>query len=99
MNIILVDEDLSFLAGLIELATKWEKVGDYLGVPVHQLEAIDSGRRGRIQDCLRDMFIWWLRNGKEKTVRKLIKAVHAVGVHDIERRIKQKYGKYIFHDC
>ena len=94
MNI-LVDEDLSFLAGLIELARKWEKVGDHLRVPVHQLEAIDSGRRGRIQDCLRDVFVWWLRNGKEKTVGKLIEAVHAVGGHgDIERKIKQKYGKW-----
>ena len=92
MNV-LVDEDLSFLTGLIELATKWEAVGDHLGVPVHQQEAIESGRRGRIQDCLRDMFIWWLRNGKEKTVGKLIKAVHAVGVHDIERKIKRNYGK------
>jgi hypothetical protein len=75
------------------LATKWEQVGDHLGVPVNQLEAIDSVRRGRIQDCLRDMFIWWLRNGKETTVGKLIKAVHAVGGHDIEMKIKQTYGK------
>ena len=45
------------------------------------------------KDCLRDMFIWWLRNGKETTVGKLIEAVHAIGRHDIEREIKQKYGK------
>ena len=97
MNI-LVDDDLSFLTGLIELATKWDKLGDHLGVPAHQLDAIDmnnSGRRDKVQTCLRDMFIWWLRNGKEKTVEKLIKAVHAVGGHgDIERKIKQKYGKW-----
>ena len=95
MNI-LVDEDLSFLIGLIGLATKWDQVGDHLGVPVDQLEAIDmnnSGRRDKIQNCLRDMFIWWLRNGKEKTVGKLIKAVRAVGVHDIEMKIIKYYGK------
>ena len=80
------------------MATKWETVGDHLGVPVDELEAIDmnnSGRRDKIQNCLRDMFIWWLRNGKEKTVGKLIKAVRAVGVHDIEMKIMEKYyGKY-----
>ena len=78
------------------MATKWDKVGDHLGVPVDQLEAIDmnsSGRRDKIQNCLRDMFIWWLCNGKETTAGKLIKAVHAVGRHDIEREIKQTYGK------
>ena len=78
------------------MATKWDKVGDHLGVPVDQLEAIDmnnSGRRDKVQNCLRDMFIWWLRNGKETTVGKLIKAVHAVGVHVIEKEIKQKYSK------
>ena len=96
MNI-LVDDDLSFLTGLIELATKWDKLGDHLGVPVHQLDVIDmnnSGRRDKVQTCLRDMFIWWLRNGKETTVGKLIEAVHAVGGHgDVENKIKQKYGK------
>ena len=46
------------------------------------------------QDCLRDMFKWWLRNGKEKTVEKLITAVRAVGRHDIEKEIIEKYGKW-----
>ena len=66
-------------------------------MPVDQLEAIDmnnSGRRDKVQSCLRDMFIWWLRNGRETTVGKLIEAVHAVGECDIESEIKQKYGKY-----
>jgi hypothetical protein len=90
-----VNDALTFLTGLTGLAMKWERVGDHLGVPVHELQAIDSVRRGRIQDCLRDMFIWWLRNGNETTVEKLIKAVRAVGGHhDIERKIKQTYGKW-----
>ena len=91
-----VNDDLHFLIGLIGLATKWEEVGIHLGVPVDQLETIDlnnSGRRDKVESCLRGMFIWWLRNGKEKTVGKLIKAVHAVDKHDIESEIKQKYGK------
>ena len=53
----------------------------------------NSGRRDKVQSCLRDMLIWWLRNGRETTVGKLIEAVHDVGGHDIESEIKRKYGK------
>ena len=78
------------------MVTKWKEAGDHLGVPVDQLEVIQQNNRGGVdvsQDCLRDMFIWWLRNGKETTVQKLIEAAHAVSKHDIEKEIKQKYGK------
>ena len=81
------------------MAITWYEVGDHLGIPVDELDAIqenNSGRRDRVQNCLRDMFIWWLRNGKEKTAERLIKAVHAVGKHDhaAEKEIKQEYRKW-----
>ena len=92
-----VDCDLKFLNGLTGLSTKWKEVGDYLSVPADQLDAIQENNCGRVnmtQNCLRDMFTWWLRNGRERTVERLIMAVHAVGRHDIENTIRAKYGKW-----
>ena len=78
------------------MVTKWKEIGDHLGVPVDKLEAIqenNSEHVDRTQNCLRDMFIWWLRNKRETTAEKLIEAVHAVGKHNAEEEIMQKYGK------
>ena len=80
------------------MATKWKEVGIHLGVPVDQLDAIQLDNRGGIdtsQNCLNNMFIWWLRSGKEKTVDKLITAVHAVGRHDVEKKINEVYGEWM----
>ena len=92
-----VDYDLPFLNGLTGLAKKWKEVGDHLGVPVDQLEVIQQNNCGGVdmtRDCLRDMFIWWLRNVNEAcTVEMLTRAVHAVGEHGIEKRINNTFGK------
>lgn len=79
------------------MASKWRQIGDHLSVPVDQLDVIQENNRGGVnmaQNCLRDMFIWWLQNKKATTVGKLINAIHAVGRHDIEIEISQKYGKW-----
>ena len=46
-----------------------------------------------VQNCLRDMFIWWLRN-PEATTGRLITAVCAVGRLDVKIEIMKKYGKW-----
>lgn len=99
MNISLVDSDLAFLSQLTGLAPKWKEVGDHLGVPADELDAIQQNNHGSVdmvQNCLRDMFKLWLRNGKAeaRTVEKLTMAVRAVGRLDIEIQIKKKYGKW-----
>lgn len=80
------------------LTTKWKEVGDHLGVPVDELDAIQQNNHGNVdmvQNCLRDMFKWWLRNrNAEATVGRLITAVRSVGRLDIEMKIKKKYGKW-----
>ena len=91
-----VDRDLAYLIGLTGLASKWREVGIHLGVPVDQLDVIQENNRGSVDMVHKsrtDMFIWWLHNGKEKTVEKLFLAVHAVGGHDAEQQMKEKYSK------
>ena len=92
------EEDLPFLTRLHKLVPKWKRIGVQLGVPVFELETIQQNNRGgvgEVWDCLRDTFIWWLQNGENVTVRKLIKAVHDVCEHQVEVEINQKFGKYL----
>lgn len=90
------EEDLPFLTGLHQLVPKWKHIGVQLGVPVFELDTIQQNNRGGVNevwDCLRDMFVWWLQNGENVTVRKLIKAVHDVCEHQVEVEINQEFGK------
>ena len=89
--------DLSILTELgAELATKWNKVGDCLGVPSHELRAIQANNHGHpdmVQNCLREVLSWWIRNGKVVTAEKLAEAAHANDEHSVEARIKKRYGE------
>ena len=93
-----LEKHLPFLVGLKELATKWRHIGQHLGVPVSRLDIIQENNAGKVNQvlkCLEGMFIWWLRNGEDVTVGKLIKAVHDVGEHRAEAEIKKKFGKVL----
>ena len=46
-----------------------------------------------IQNCLSDMFVWWLKNGQDVTPRSLVAAIHLVGEHGLEVKIKKMFGK------
>ena len=90
------EKHLPFLVGLKELATIWRHIGQHLGVPVSRLDIIQENNAGnvdRVLKCLEGMFIWWLRNGEDVTVRKLIKAVHDVDAHQVEVEIRKEFGK------
>ena len=95
-----VDGDLATLTGLCKwLASKWEAIGDRLGVPVGQLDAIRENNRGGGRDmcqrCLRDMLLWRLRNGKGVTAERLAKAVHDLGEHNTEANINKQFGELL----
>ena len=81
------------------MAAKWKTIGVHLGVPGGQLDAIQQDNHGCVdmsKTCLREMFLWWLRNGEEVTAKRLAEAVHKVDQHEAEVEIKQKYGKWCF---
>ena len=88
--------DIRFLTGLKQLVTKWKAVGDHLGVPDSELDAIQNNNSGHVhrnEDCLREMFLWWLRNGTDVTARKLAKALHDVDEHGVEAKVNRKFGE------
>ena len=81
------------------MAAKWKTIGVHLGVPSDQLDAIQQDNHGCVDmslTCLREMFLWWLRNGEEVTAKKLAKVVHKVDQHKAEVEIKRNYGKWCF---
>ena len=94
-----VGNDLPFLVDLWGLASKWKTIGIYLGVPASELDTIQQDNHGCVdmaRTCLREMFLWWLRNGEEVTAKKLAVAIHEIGEHQAEVEIKQKYGRWCF---
>ena len=79
------------------MAAKWKSIGVHLGVPTSQLDAIQQNNCNHVDmcgDCLRETFVWWLRNGEDVTVKKLTKAVHEVGDHEAEEEINRKFGMW-----
>ena len=90
---------LPYLTGLDSLVPRWKDVGDRLGVPASELDAIQENNRGSLrmhQNCLREMFLWWLRNGEDVTARKLSKVSHEIGEHTAESRINFNFGEWRF---
>ena len=64
-------------------------------MPVSELDAIQENNRGSLDmcgNCLRAMFLWWLRNG-DATASKLARAVYEVGERSAEEKISREFGK------
>ena len=89
-------EHLPFLFTIRRLTRKWNVAGKYLGVPDSELDAIQENNRGAKDmcgDCLRDVFIWLLRNGEEFTAQNLVQALHKVD-KDSADEAPHEIGKY-----
>ena len=79
---ILWDEPLNLVnilnAPAVVRTNYWEDVGLELGVEKHVLDRIDKDYRGRTNDCKREMFDYWLRNGLHNSWEKVSRAVNTV---------------------
>ena len=74
--------DLKDLMNL-PVASEWRQLGLQLGVPAHKLNEIQlkhGNSPNFAQDCLRDMFDWWLNNDHNTNYERL-----AHGIRDIEK--------------
>ena len=73
----------SALKDLVKLhvAAKWRQLGVQLGVPIQTLDEIQANYEHSpnfAQECLSDMFTWWLNNGLDITYERLEYGLRAV---------------------
>ena len=84
----------SALKDLVELpvAAEWKQLGLQLGVPLHRLRRIQANNSNCpdfAQECLTDMFDWWLNNGHDKTYERLERALNTIGKRELARQFHE----------
>ena len=86
----------------LPVAAKWKDLGVQLGVPTHKLDEIQADQKNSphvSQECLRDMFDWWLNNGHDVTKEKLDRALRDIEkTHGEEMHTNQSVVTHM-HDC
>ena len=66
----------------LPVAAKWKQLGVQLGVPTHKLDEIQANHEHSpnfAQECLSDMFTWWLNNGRDVTKERLERSLRDIG--------------------
>ena len=74
----------SALKDLVKLpvTAEWRRLGQELDVPLHKLNEIQANHehsRNFVQDCLSDMFDWWLNNDDDTTYERLACGLRGIG--------------------
>ena len=64
------------------VAAEWKQLGVQLSVPTHMLDEIQANHENSpnfAQECLRDMFYWWLNNGRDTSYARLKRGLRDIG--------------------
>lgn len=81
----------NLLKELLPLASEWQNIGIFLGIPEGELKVIKGDNYNKAKDCLREMISMWLRMINPKpTLEALVEAVKEVNEKKAED-IKTKY--------
>ena len=67
----------------LPVAAEWRRLGQQLGIPEFKLDEIQVNHEHShnfAQDCLSDMFVWWLKGDHDATYERL-----ARGIRDIKK--------------
>ena len=88
---------LSELKDLVKLpvAADWRQLGLQLGVPLHRLRRIQANNRNCpdfAQECLTDMFTWWLNNGRDTTYERLECGLRGIGETRLATQLREQYS-------
>ena len=87
--------DLAKLTNL-PVAAEWRNLGLKLGVPLDQLNTIQSNCAhypDHTSRCLTDMFDWWLKSDCESTYESLATALDAIDRRDLALKVRQENSK------
>ena len=81
------------LISQLEEVVDWFHLGLYLGVPEHELLSIDNAKRGDVKECRTGMLVWWLQSGTQRTWTSAVRALEAIKMELLVRKIATKYGR------
>ena len=79
----------------LPVAAKWKQLGVELGVPTHKLDEIQANHKHSsdfVQECLRDMFTWWLNNGHDVTYEWLERGLIDIGETRLAQHINKQHS-------
>ena len=87
----------SALKDLVKLpvAAEWRQLGVQLGVPIHTLDEIQANHEHSpnfAQECLSDMFTWWLNNGHDVTYERLECGLRDIGETRMAKQFHQLHS-------
>jgi len=75
----------------LPVAAEWKQLGLQLGVPNHRLLQIQCNNQHSpyiAQECLTDMFDWWLNNDSDPTHEKLARALIAIRKGELAKQFQ-----------
>ena len=76
------------------VAAEWKQLGLQLGVPLHRLRRIQANNRNCpdfAQECLTDMFYWWLNNGRNATYERLGCGLRSIGKARLANQLHKQH--------
>ena len=84
------------------LDARWKRFGIFLGVEPRILEAIESDKRGKPDDCMLDLVCKWTSNDSgtgtlPRTWETVVEAVKDSGDGGLAEDLAQKHGVYLSH--
>ena len=83
----------------LPVAAEWKQLGLQLGVPIQTLDEIQANHENSPNfawECLRDIFYWWLNDGRDTTCERLDHGLRVIGEPRLQKFKQQHFiGKTI----
>ena len=80
----------------LPVAAEWKQLGLQLGVPLHKLNEIQANNRNCpdfAQECLTDMFYWWVKNGRDSTSERLEHGLRDIGKTRLAIQFRKQHSQ------
>ena len=79
----------------LPVAAEWRRLGGQLGVPEFKLDEIQANHEHShnfVQECLSDMFVWWLNNDDDTTYERLARGIRNIKKIRVVTRFLQQHS-------
>ena len=75
----------------------WFHLGLYLGLSLHELEAIRADKQGQTKDCRSAVFTRWIDNTVEPTWSDIVTALVGIGRKSLAQTITSNHGTRAYY--